>query len=386
MLLFALKMLIGDRAKYIGLIIALSFSSFIISQQAAIFLGIMKRTVGFIADTSQPNIWVMDPTVQFVDDVKPLKDTDLYRVRSVSGVDWAVPMYKGLIQARLHNGTFQTCVFIGIDDASLIGGPPRMVEGTITDLRFPDAVFVNKVGAETKLASPQRRDDGQSIPLKVGDVMELNDNRAYVAGICETSRTFQSQPVVYTTYDRATTFVPAQRKLLSFILVKSKPGIDVHELCARIRAETGFAAYTKRGFEWLTIMYYVKNTGIVINFGVAIVLGFIIGVAIAGQTFLNFTMDNLAYFGTFKAMGADKRILIKMILLQALFVSGIGWGIGIGGAAIFGYLFRGTELSFTLPFHLYLASGLSMLIICLIAAVFSLIKVMRVDPAIVFKS
>src|SRR5262245_35990419 len=103
MLLFALKMMIGDRMKYIGLVVALSFASFIITQQAAIFVGIMKRTFGFITDTSQPNIWVMDPTVQFIDDVKPLKDTDVYRVRGVDGVDWAVPMYKSLIQVRLPN-------------------------------------------------------------------------------------------------------------------------------------------------------------------------------------------------------------------------------------------------------------------------------------------
>ncbi len=386
MFFVALKMLVGDRAKYIGLVVALSFSSFIISQQAAIFFGIMKRTIGFINDTAQPTIWVMDPSVQFIDDVKPMKETALYRVRGIAGVDWAVPMYKGLITARLPNGTFQSCVFIGIDDATLIGGPPRMVEGKITDLRFPDGVFINKVGAETKLASPANGENGEKIFMRTGDTMELNDHRAYVVGICETARTFQSQPVVYTTYDRATKFVPRQRKLLTFVLVKSVAGVNLEELCTRIHAQTGLAAYTSKGFRWLTIMYYVKNTGIMVNFGVAIVLGFIIGIAIAGQTFLNFTMDNLAYFGTFKAMGANNLILIKMLLLQALFVSVIGWGIGIGGAALFGYLSRGTELSFSLPFPLYFASCLAMLMICLTAAFFSILKVMRVDPAIVFKS
>src|SRR4029078_87052 len=112
MLIYALKMLIGDRTKYLGIIVGLSFASFIISQQAAIFIGIMTRTFSFITDTSQPNIWVMDPSVQFVDDVKPMKETALLRVRGVDGVDWAVPMYKGLIQARSINGIFETCSLI----------------------------------------------------------------------------------------------------------------------------------------------------------------------------------------------------------------------------------------------------------------------------------
>lgn len=216
--------------------------------------------------------------------------------------------------------------------------------------------------------------------------MELNDRRAYVTGICETSRTFQSQPVIYTTYNKATTYAPLVRDVLSFVLVKSKPGVDPEKLCEKIREVTGYAAYTTWGFQKLTMLYYAKNTGIVVNFGVAIFLGFIIGVAISGQTFFNFTIDNLRYFGTFKAMGADNSLLVKMVIIQSLLVSVIGWGIGIGAAALFGWVFRGTELSFNLPWWLYLLSSFSLLSICLIAAMFSVIKVVRVDPAIVFKS
>jgi putative ABC transport system permease protein len=386
MFAYALKMLIGDRMKYIGLIVALSFAAFIISQQGAIFVGIMKRTFSYLTDTSQPDIWVMDPTVQYIDDLKGMKETVLYRIRSIEGIDWAVPLYKGTIQARLTNGTFQTCIFLGIDDATLIGGPPAMVDGKLASLRFPDAVIVDQVGASTKLASKGTSPSDPHIPLRVGDVMELNDRRAYVSGICQTARTFQSQPVIYTTYTNATTISPLVRDVLTFVLVKAKPGVDPNALCNKIRCLTGYAAYTTWGFQKLTMLYYAKYTGIVVNFGVAILLGFIIGVAISGQTFFNFTVDNLPYFGIFKAMGASNGLLARMVILQALFVSAIGWGIGIGGAAAFGYLFRHTELSFSLPWWLYLFSAFSLLFICLISALFSILKVVRIDPAIVFKS
>lgn len=379
MLLYALKMLIGDKMKYLGLVVALSFASFIISQQGAIFVGIMKRTFSYITDTSQPDIWIMDPTVQYIDDLKGMKETVLYRIRSIEGIDWAVPLYKSTIQARLQSGTFQTCIFIGIDDATLIGGPPAMVEGTLHDLRFPDAIIVNQIGAKDKLSS----DD---VPLQVGDVMELNDHRAYVAGICDTSRTFQSQPVIYTTYNNATLIAPMVRDLLTFVLVKAKKGVDPEKLCQKIRSLTGYAAYTRWGFQKLTMFYYAKYTGIVVNFGVAILLGFVIGIAISGQTFFNFIIDNIRYFGIFKAMGANNSLLIKMVLLQAAMVSAIGWGIGIGAAAFFGWIMRHTELSFSLPWWLYLSSGLCLLFMCFIAAMFSIIKVVRIDPAVVFKS
>lgn len=384
MMLIALKMLIGDRVKFIGIVLGLCFASFIISQQAAIMVGIVTRTFGFITDTSQADIWVADPTVQYIDDVKPLKDTDLYRVRNVDAVEWAVPLFKGTIQARLHNGTFQTCLLIGIDDATFIGQPPIMLKGKITDLRMTDAVIVDYVGAHTKLASYSK--SGERIPLKVGDVMELNDHRAYVAGICQVSRTFQSQPVIYTTYERATYFVPAQRKLLSFILAKAKPGKNLDEVCREITAQTGLSAYTSQSIKFLTFRYYLKYTGIFLNFGVAIALGFIIGTAVAGQTLYNFTIDNLPYFGVFKAMGAENSLLIKMVLLQALYVSAIGWGIGIGAACLFGYLTAGSELSFSMPLALYIFSCFSILLISLLSGFICIRKVVKLDPAIVFKS
>lgn len=383
MLSYALKMLIGDRAKYIGIILGLSFASFIISQQMGIFLGLMSRTYGFITDTSQPNIWVMDPEVQYIDDVKPLRDTELYRVQSVEGVEWAVPLYKGLIRARLFDGNFQTCILVGIDDATMIGAPPRMVQGSVEDLRWPSAVIINDVGAEDKLSHdfPLNRH-----PLRIGDEFELNDHRAVVVGICKVTRTFQTQPVIYTTYDNALLWSPYERKMLSFVLARAKPGEDPALVCQRITAITGLKAYTSSQFRWKTIAYYMKYTGIPINFGVAVLLGFIIGIAIAGQTFYNFTLDNLRYFATFKAMGADSRVLTRMILIQAFWVAAIGWGIGIGAACLVGALTMTTQLSFIMPWQLFLASVLAIGLISLFASWLSLRKIRTIDPAIVFKS
>lgn len=383
----AIKMLIGDKAKYIGIIFGLTFASFIITQQAAIFIGLMTRTYGFITDTRQPDIWVMNPEVRFIDDVKPLKDTDLFRVRSIEGVRWAVPFYKGLIRARLSNGHFEMCNVIGVDTATLIGGPPIMLQGKVEDLRDNDAIIVNRVGAEKKLAFDYEV-DGQTYkaPLQVGQALEVNYKRAVVVGICESNRTFQSQPVIYTTYNRALSFAPKERKLLSFVLVKAQDPKNVEAICQKITSITGLNAFTSRQFEMMTVDYYMKNTGIPINFGTAVILGFIVGMAIVGQTFYNFTLDNLRYFGTFKAMGAENKMLIKMIILQAVVVGCIGWGLGVGGAASFGLISFGSELSFKLPFALLVFSFFSMGLICLISAVISIQKVRKLEPAIVFKS
>ncbi|HZZ42918.1 MAG TPA: ABC transporter permease [Tepidisphaeraceae bacterium] len=379
----AIKMLMGDRAKYIGIIVGLTFASLLITQQMGIFIGLMARTYGAMTDLSLPDVWVMDPKVQFVDDVKPLQDTVLYRVRGIDGVEWAVPLYKGLLKARLDNGNFQTCNVLGLDDATLIGGPPIMVEGKISDLRRSEAVIVDQVGAKDKLA--KTLEDGTKVPLKIGDTLELNDHRAVVVGLCKVTRTFQSQPVVYTTYSRAVTFAPRERKLLSFVLAKVSPGENVKTVCARITASTGLAAYTREEFQIKTFQYFMKYTGIPINFGIAVALGFIVGTAIAGQTFYNFTLDNLKHFGALKAMGAGNWLLVRMIMLQAAITGAVGYGLGVGAAAVFGYSLKDSELAFKLPWQLLIGSAAAVMLICLMSALVSIRTVVRLEPAIVFK-
>jgi putative ABC transport system permease protein len=381
----ALKMLMGDRGKYLGLIMGLTFAALLITQQSSIFTGLMTRTYSFINDLSQPDIWVMDPKVQFIDDVKPMQDTQLFRVRGITGVEWAVPLYKGLLKARLEDGNFQIVNLLGLDDATLIGGPPVMLEGNLSDLRRQDAIIVNDVGAATRLAKKPKEPGGKPVPLQVGDVLEINDRRAVVVGICRVLRTFQSQPVVYTTYSRATTFAPRERKLLSFVLVKAADGVDPEGLAGRIAQGTGLAAYTAQEFKDLTFNYYMKSTGIPINFGIAVMLGFLIGTAIAGQTFYNFTLENLRYFGTLKAMGTTNTVLLRMIVLQALVVGALGYGLGVGAAALFGYLMRGTELSFRLLPEILVLAGGAIAVIVTLSALLSIRKVMKLEPAIVFK-
>ncbi len=380
----ALQMLMGERGKYLGIIMGLTFASLIMTQQPAIFVGLMMRSYSFITDVGLPDIWVMDPKVQFVDDVKHMQEMQLFRVRGIEGVEWAMPMYKGLIKARLTNGNFQTCNVIGLDDTTLIGGPPVMLQGRMDDLRRADAVIVDQAGATEKLSVPGP--DGRPTPLQVGDAIELNDHRAIVVGIGKTTRTFQSQPVVYTTYSRAKQFAPRERKLLSFVLVKARPGQDLDELTARIRQRTGLAAYTQKGFQKLTYDYYMQNTGIPINFGISVALGFLVGAAIAGQTFYSFTLGNLRQFGVLKAMGASNWTLLRMILLQAAVVGSIGYGLGVGLTSLFGWAMRNTILSFKFPWQLLVYSGLGVTLICVFAAFFSIRKVIQLEPAMVFKS
>ena len=378
-------MLVGNRGKFFGMLFGVILTAHIITQQLSIFTGLMARTIGFINDMPLPDLWVMDPKVQFVDDVKPLQDTRLFQVRGVQGVGWAIPLYKGQLKARLSNGTFQSCNVVGLDDASLVGGPPEMVTGRLVDLRQADGVIVDEAGANGKLARINPDPKLPKIPLQIGDLLELNDNRAVVVGIGRTTRTFQSQPTIYTTYTRATRFAPSERKLLSLILVKAQTGVPLAQVAKNITRETGLAAYTQEEFKSLTISYFIKNTGIPINFGMAVGLGFLIGVAIVGQTFYSFVLDNMRYLGILKAMGASNLLLFGMIMTQTALVGTIGCGIGMGIASLTSILSKNSELAFLMPWQIPTLTALATALITLITMIFSLWKVVRLEPGIVFR-
>ena len=101
----AWKMLTGDRAKYFGTVFGVAFGVLLISQQTSIFVGIISRTASQVIDVRELDFWVMDPYTQNADDIKPLSESDVYRVRGVEGVDWVVPLYKGQTRRERRRDT-----------------------------------------------------------------------------------------------------------------------------------------------------------------------------------------------------------------------------------------------------------------------------------------
>ena len=372
----ALKMLFGDRAKYLMLLAGLTFSTMLIVQQGSIFWGLMIWSQSGISNINVP-VWVTDPEINQVEEVKPLADTAVTVVRSVPGVEWAVPLYKGLQRARLEDGNYEQISLVGLDATTLIGRPAKILEGRIEDLRAPETVVVDQWAVE-RLGGPEK--------IRVGTMFEINDRIARVVGIASTQKSFQNVPYVYTTYDRALAYTPPERRKLSYVLAKPVEGLTPEALARRIQAETGLGAYTANEFGWKTVTWVLENTGIGVNFGTTVLLGFIVGMAIAGQTFYLFTVENLKQFGALKAIGASTRMLARMILLQSFTVGFIGFGVGVGLATFFGLTVAGGgRLPFIETWPLLVGVFVALVGICSISSAISIHKLAKLEPAIVFR-
>ena len=374
----ALRMLFGDRAKYMLLLAALAFASLLITQQASVFCGIMRWSTATLRNSYAP-IWVVDPKVEQCNESNPLRDIDLMRVRSIDGVKWAMPVSYAPIEAHLRYGEFKTIMLFGLDASTLAGGPKEMVQGRLEDLLGTQTVVVDEFGIE-------RLSEGSPRKLQVGDSFQINDIEARIVGICKTERSFFNYPFVYTTYPHAKRFRPPQRKELSAVIAEPQEGQNAKEVALKIEQITTLRAYTDDEFFWSTIWWMFKNTGIPVSVGTTVILGFIVGIAVSGQTFYSFVLENLPHFGIMKAMGASNRMLYSMMLVQALTVGLIGYGLGLGFATIFGWAVyvRGTP-PFFLTLELMALVLVAILIICAFAVILGVRRISKLEPTEVFR-
>ncbi len=371
-------MLTGDRAKYLGLVFAIAFSTFLLENQTSIFAGIMLRTGNQIADVTDAEVWVMDPQTKYFDETKPLKDTDLIRVRGVEGVQWAVRMFKGLPVARTKTGNFYQCLVLGLDDATLVGVPRKMELGHWSRLREPQSIVIDKAGY--MLLFPNEK-------LELGRTLEMNDRQVRIVGISDASAAFVSFPIIHARYTEAVKFQGTERSQMSYVVARPKPGVTPKELTKRIEESTRLRARTTDEFRWDCVMFYLENTGIPVNFGITIAIALIVGAVVAGQTFYLFTVENLKQFGALKAIGVTNMRLVGMILLQALTAGAIGFSIGTGLAAVF-FEITAREVAtrgMILPWYNVAITAVAIFGVIIFSSLLSIRRVLVLEPAAVFR-
>lgn len=396
MLRLAIRMLVGDTTKWLGVVLGVLFCAFLITHMLSMFAGMMARTFALVSDIPFADVWVMDPAVEYTDEPAGMPPTALRRVQSAPGVEWAVPLYTGTLRARLPNGRFRGVLVIGVDDASLIGAPEELTKGRIDDLRGADAAIVDEEGARTLLrmpVSPQmhqpgwNRPDltGQTRPLGMGDELLLNDHRLKIVGMTELGPRLISKPVVYTTYSRALGIAPPERNLLSFVLVKVKPGEDHQAAARRIESATGLKARTAREFKEDTFWYFVETTGVVGRILFMVVLAAVVGSAVSALLLYVFTNDNLKYYGVLKALGAANRTVAMMVVAQAAVCGLLGFGLGVGLSVLLSHVVSRKAMPYLLMWPTMGATLLTVMVVCMLSALLSARKVAKLEPGIVFR-
>ena len=378
MLWIAIRMLTGDKQKFYGLLFGIAFSTLLITQQLTIFVNLIERGASGVFNSPEAEIWVMDPVSRTTEVRYEMPSTALDEVRSVQGVEWAVPHLRGTAAVRTDQGDLEFVEIIGVDDATLIGLPKNMVEEDKSVLSQVDTVIIDDVGITNLF------EEGEN---PIGQRLELNDQRAVIRGIADSIPSFTSQVVLYTKYSQALNYVPGTRNRLSFVLAGVSEGETPAQVADRIEEQTGLKAETRDQIAQAGVDFIIENTGIPVNFGITVALGFVVGVAIVGLTFSLFIRDNIKQFGALKAIGVTNSSIVKMVATQATLVGFVGYAFGIVGTVIFIWGFSGnpTFKGFYIPWQIPFVSAVAVVVILAITGYLGLRSVLRTEPAAVFR-
>jgi len=370
----AYKLLVNDKGKFAALLVGITFAVFLMVMMTSMFAGILHRSSATVLNIGA-KLWVMDPAVNTPANSIPLPDYVLDAARSINGVKYAVPLYSGSALVKMRDGVYQAVTVLGLDDASLYGRP-ALIEGNINDIYAENAFIVVKDAEFAKLENP-----------RVGTEFEINDHRGVITGIAKvTTSGLFGVPTLYTTYNRAITYIPTTRFTAAFILIEPKSDDAVPYIKQQV-AQLGYEALTKEEFMDKTSTFYKYQTGLGINVLIMTVISFIVGLSISGQTFYTFILENLEKFGALKAIGAKGRELIYMILFQATFTSLTGYGLGIGLASILITMARLRLPSYAARIT-YGSLGFAFVMVVIIASISSYIgvrKVLKIEPFDIFR-
>ena len=374
MTLLALRNLLHDKVRFAVTLVGIVFSVVLVAVQTGLFLGFTSSTSNVI-DNSAADFWVTSKGARYIEVGRPFSERKLYHALAAPGVAEVRKFIVWFSPWKRPDGANATCEIIGFDPDGRMGGPWRVSAGDVHDLKQEDTVMVDRFYAP-KLGISH-----------LGQAVEIQGVRARVVGFTEGIRTFTTSPLVFASFKNARRYAGLPSNQTIYLLVKARPGMDLERVKSALVARLPEVdVRTTREFSSMTTSYWMFGTGAGITVIVAAVLGLLVGIVVVAQTIYAATIDHIREYGTLKAMGATNGYIYRIILQQAAVSGMIGYAVGIAIAVLVaGSATRSGGADIVLPGGVQAGLFALTLLMCASAAIVSINKATRIDPAMVFR-
>jgi putative ABC transport system permease protein len=374
----ARRNLFQDKIKLGMALVGIVFSVGLITLQIGLLLGAMRNCSGLI-DHAGADVWVMQKSTRNLDLCDVMQDRRFYQVIATPGVAWGERLIVQFTMWKLPDGRQENTTIVGLQPDSRLNLPWDMALGRRSDIWWMDGVIIDQ--------RERRRFGHQGRPLAINDTTEIYGHRARVVGFCRGVGSFTTSPYVFTDYKRALDFCMMTQRQTKYVVLKASPGISPEELRDRVRALVGEVdAYTAAEFSFKTRWFWMYGTGMGLGISFGALLGMLVGIVIVGQTMYSATIERLREYGTLKALGMSNAQVAGIIVRQALFAGMLGYVIASGLAFFLGRKLPSLNVPVEVPLALIGAMFFVTVLICISASVTSVLKVFRLEPAIVFRS
>jgi len=375
MALLARRNLFHDRIRFAVTLTGIVFALVLIVIQFGLFLGFTTTTSNNI-DHSNADLWIVFHGVSYFDTGRMFSERKFYEVLSTPGVQQAEKYMQNFANWKKPEGGLENIQIIGFHPGSGLGEPWNLVEGDVQDVKLEDGVIVDELYKE-KLGV-----------TKIGDRVEIGDHRARVVGFTRGIRSFTTSPFVYTSFKNSLDYTrpEAKENQLAYILVKAAPGVSPQQLQRNLQARVSDVdIYTRDEFSRRTRFYWMFTTGAGLAVLTAALMGLVVGIAVVAQTIYAATMDHIREYGTLKAMGATNGYLYRVLIEQAVWSAVLGYGLAM---ILAHFIVQASEKGGALilmPLSMKVGMLFLAVAMCITAALVSINKVTRLDPAMVFR-
>lgn len=368
----AYRNLFHDRLSFFVTIVGIVFSVVLVAVQSGIYLGSEKK-IAAIIDAAPADLWIVPLGTKSYDDPSFLSGRERHMALSTPGVEDSEDMVVSFARWRKPEGGTNTVLLIGTASDSPKALPWNIVQGSRQALEAPDTVAIDQ---------SYFPDLGVS---KIGDQGEMNGVSVRLAAITKRIRSFTTLPFVFTSIEEARRLSGAERNQASYQRVTLLPDADLEKVRTELeRRLPDTDILTQDEFRKRSQHYWLFQTGAGAALIAGALLGLIVGIVIVAQTLYSSTKDHINEFATLRALGAGAGYIVKVILMQAVLSGLIGYVLGMALAMLAIHVAQDTKL--TILMTPQLAGGLFAVTIgmCIFAAISAIIKVIRIDPAVVF--
>jgi putative ABC transport system permease protein len=370
-----LKTLLHDKVRFLITVSGVAFAVTLVLVQVGLFVGLLDNSTITIRKLDA-ELWVTSKNSPNLDFVHQFPESNLYRARSVPGVERADNLILSFMQVSLPTGAEETTIVYAMEDFQRWGIPWQVTQGRLDDLKRGAFVIFDE-SASKRFGK-----------FEVGDYREVMGQRLKVIGKTREAKSFTTTPLAFMDFRRAQALQP---ELLdgktSYIVVKVATGADVAVVKAELERRLPYNdVFTSQAWAERSRGYWVENTGIGFNAFLTVFLGCLVGVVVVAQTLYTSTMEHLKEFGTVKAIGGSNLDIYRMLGKQATVAAVVGFVLGYLPAQLLKPAIASAGLKLIIAPELTLVVLVGTVALCLGSALISFRKVASIDPALVFRS
>ena len=367
------KLLLHDPIKFSVACAGVSVSVLLMLAQIGLYLGFMRNASALI-DNSQADIWLTGIGNESFDSAAPMSERALDRIAALPGVERVEGVILAFGQFRLPSGGAQTVQVVGLQRNARLLVPWNVVAGDSRRIAQAGGITIDREEL-TKLQT-----------FDVGERREVSGVRASVVGMTSGIRSFTTAPFIFTNIHDARAYTHLRPDQITYALVQASPGVSHAALLERLNQLPHLAAFDTGFFSARAQKYWSKRTGVGVGFFMNAAMGVLVGLVVVGQILYNATLEHYREYGTLKAMGATNGLIVRLILSQAFFSAVAGLACGGSLAVLVRLLLKHANLNVVLSPALIAGTTLLTFVMCSVAALLAISKVLRLDPSTVLAS